>query len=288
MIDNSELQSLAGDLGVDVVGPLAGGEFGAMLSIDRAGRELVLKTMSPPAVLTSRSLASIFERGVRLAGRLRAIGYPAPEYVGTGGTPNVAWSLQERLPGDVPDSMTARHAQRRIELAKMHKDAAGESNDWRSFAFARMREHMETVVQDERAAPLARELASVVEHGERVQLRQNDVVHADFHHRNYLAIGDEITGVFDWEFALSGDWRVDLVTLAFWCAIDHRVPPDAARIVVECAREDVSAGCAGVPRGVPVVTATRLRRARAPGARRGHRAGDRDVHRAVVARPVVI
>jgi len=234
MTEQLELQALADELGIAVVGPLAGGEFGAMLAIDSAGRHLVLKTMRPPTVLTAKNLTAIFERGARMAGRVRAAGYPAPEYIGTGGTGSFAWSLQERLAGQVPDVVTPAHAERLVELAKMHRDAAQESGDPHSFALDRMREHMATVVQDERAVPLSRELRDIVERGERVKLRRNDVVHSDFHHRNYLAIGDDVTGVFDWEFAMPGDWRMDLVNLAFWAAIlRNQIPAEAGGIVID-------------------------------------------------------
>lgn len=234
MIDSPDLQSLARELGVRIVGPLTGGEFGAMLAVDGAGREFVLKVMSPPAVLTLDRLATLFRRGAVLAGRARAIGYPAPEYLGTGKTDSFAWSLQERLPGTVPDAMTPAHARRLVELAAMHRDIAGESYDWRRFAVDRMREHLQTVVQDQRAVPLAHELAAVMERSEGVEIRQHDVVHADFHHRNYLAIDDEVTGVFDWEFAMPGDWRTDLVNLAFWAALlPGQILHDAASIIID-------------------------------------------------------
>jgi aminoglycoside phosphotransferase (APT) family kinase protein len=235
MPDRPYLQALARELGVRIAGPLAGGEFGALLATDAHGRELVLKTMAASSLLPAGTLAAIFERGASLAGRLRANGYPAPEYVGTGATETFAFSLQERLPGEVPDAMTPAHAHRLIELAKLHRDAAGESGDLRAFVLARVGEHMTTVVRDERAAPLAREIVTVVDRSQHVELRQSDVVHSDFHHRNYLAIGDDVTGVFDWEFARSGDWRLDLVTLAFWAGFPSLVPAAAARIIVEAA-----------------------------------------------------
>ena len=235
MSDRPHLQSLARELGVGIVGPLTGGEFGALLATDAAGRELVLKTMPASPLLPAETLAAIFGRGAALAGRLRADGYPAPEYVATGATATFAWSLQERLPGEVPDAMTQAHARRLLELANLHRGAAGEEADFRAFVLARIDEHMTTVVRDGRAASLAREIAAAVDRTRNVELRRGDVVHSDFHHRNYLAIGDEVTGVFDWEFARPGDWRLDLVTLAFWAAFGSLVPAPAANIIVEAA-----------------------------------------------------
>jgi aminoglycoside phosphotransferase (APT) family kinase protein len=235
MIDHEQLQRLAAELGVRITGPLAGGEFGALLATDASGRELVLKTMPASTLLPAATLAAIFARGAALAGRLRQNGYPAPEYLGTGAYDTFAWSLQERLPGAVPDAMAPAHARRLLELARLHRDAAGEPGDLRAFALARVDEHMTTVVGDGRAAPLAREIAAAVDRWQSVELRQHDVVHSDFHHRNYLAAGDEVTGVFDWEFARAGDWRLDLVTMTFWAALGNLIPDSAAGIIVEAA-----------------------------------------------------
>jgi aminoglycoside phosphotransferase (APT) family kinase protein len=49
-----------------------------------------------------------------------------------------------------------------------------------------------------------------------------------------------VTGVFDWELARVGDWRSDLVTLAFWSVMVPEHVPDAAvriigaNLVLEC------------------------------------------------------
>jgi len=81
---------------------------------------------------------------------------------------------------------------------------------------------------------LAVELARVIESGDEIQLLEDGIVHNDFHHRNYLAVGDEVTGVFDWELASVGDWRADLVTLAFWSSIvTEQVPRDVAAYVTD-------------------------------------------------------
>ena len=235
MAERPDLQVLAEKLGIRIAGPLVGGEFGALLATDADGRELVLKTMPASPLLPLETLAAIFNRGAALSARLRARGYPAPEYAGTGATEAFAWSLQERLPGAVPDAMTLAHGRRLLELAALQRDAAGEAGDLRAFMLARIDEHMVTVVRDERAARLARETAAAVERRKDVELRRNDVVHCDFHHRNYLAIGDDVTGLFDWEFARAGDSRLDLVTLGFWAAIGGLVPAPVASIVVEAA-----------------------------------------------------
>jgi hypothetical protein len=91
---------LVSALNLKLVGPLAAGEFGATEVEDRRGRKLVLKVIGNPA------LKGDVNEGIRLAGNLRAAGYPAPEYVGLGEFQGLLWTLQELLPGKVPVVMT--------------------------------------------------------------------------------------------------------------------------------------------------------------------------------------
>lgn len=222
------LPRVARELGLRVVAPLAGGEFGATLVRDAGGRELVLKA------LPSAEFAPRFARGAEMAGRMRARGYPAPRYEGTGAVEGAAWSLQERLPGAVPDVMSERHAVRLLELVGMHAGAAGRSARRQAATVVEAAGLIARVEQHEETRPIACELAAVIERYGGRALIEDSVVHRDFHHRNYLAIGDEVTGVIDWELAGTGDWRADLVTLAFWSALlPAQIPPGAARIVIE-------------------------------------------------------
>ena len=177
MQTSPDSERLADHLGVRIAGPLAGGEFGALLALDADGRELVLKTMAIPDFFSPEQLAEWFARGARLSGRLRDGGYPAPRYVGTGATGSLTWSLQERLPGSVPDVMAPSHAQRLVELVQTHRDAAGESYPWKSWALRRIAENLEATAKNEHAAPLAAELAKVIDRTAAVELRESDVVH---------------------------------------------------------------------------------------------------------------
>lgn len=223
---NPLLQTVASELFLRVVQPLAGGEFGAVLVVDGDGRELVMKALPTP------DWASRFARGAELAQRLRERGYPASNYVGIGSTRIASWSLQEVLPGRVPDSMTIAHARRLVDLASMHAGAAGRANDWRRESLEEMRLKCSRVVRSGELKEMATELVAIIESGHDIDLLQDSIVHRDFHHRNYLATGDEVTGVFDWELASVGDWRSDLVTLAFWSVIaSEQVPRDVAGYV---------------------------------------------------------
>ena len=40
-------------------------------------------------------------------------------------------------------------------------------------------------------------------------------MHGDFHHRDFSLDEGRVTGVFDWDIAGPGEWRFDLVNLAF-------------------------------------------------------------------------
>lgn len=217
------VHAVAAELSLSIVRPLAGGEFGATLVTDADQRDMVLK------VLQSPGLAPRFAEGAELALRLVERGYPAPRYYGTGATREVAWSLQEVLPGHVPQSVTMAHARKLVELAGMHAGAAGRSSSWRDETIDRMRKLSRRLAESPEARELAAELGQLIEVGAEAELLDDGIVHGDFHHRNYLAIGDEVTGVFDWELASVGDWRADLVTLAFWSSIiTEQVPRNVA------------------------------------------------------------
>jgi aminoglycoside phosphotransferase (APT) family kinase protein len=230
------LPAIAKYLRVEIVTSLAGGEFGAALVSDTQGRKLVLKALPSP------DFALRFALGAELAGRLRDRGYPAPAYAGTGLALEASWSLQEFLPGAVPDVMSRAHATRLCELAAMHAGAAGRRQRMQRDT----RRKFATIEAREETSSIAQELRSVIERTQGVALLDDGVVHGDFHHRNYLAIGEHVSGVFDWELATVGDWRSDLVTLAFWSwIVPTQVPPDAratieGRLVGECPQDIIA------------------------------------------------
>jgi aminoglycoside phosphotransferase (APT) family kinase protein len=63
-------------------------------------------------------------------------------------------------------------------------------------------------------------------------------VHGDFHHRNFLEIDGRVTGVFDWDIAGPGDWRFDLVNLAFGCQMYPKTcETSALEAVIAAVRE---------------------------------------------------
>ena len=153
---------------------------------------------------------------------------------------NATWSLQERLPGAVPDVVTVGHMGQLLALAERHAGAAPEprKDAWLAGQLPYLEHSLSRIVGDGRTRPLALELSAVLADHDAVALLNNGIVHSDFHHRNFLALDDEVTAVFDWEFASVGDWRYDLVTLAFWSVlIPWQIPPDVADIAVARMRD---------------------------------------------------
>jgi len=211
MPDESALWKIALDLGLTIVRPFAGGVWGATLVTDAGGRELVLKTMP------TEMWPKVFARGASLANRLRDDGYPAPEYVGTGAAHGATWSLQRVLPGEIPDVVSESHMRQLLALAGRHANAVPGGQGARlAHQTLYLNMSLRTITQERTTRDLALELSAVLERTKDVPLLDDGVVHNDFHHRNFLAIGNDVTGVFDWEFADIGDWPYDLTTLAWW------------------------------------------------------------------------
>jgi hypothetical protein len=214
MTDESARSRIAAELGLSIVRPCAGGVWGATLVTDGGGRELVLKTMQ------SEMWRSVFARGASLANLLREHGYPAPQYVGTGAAHGATWSLQTVLPGEIPDDVSPAHMQQLLALAFRHAGVAeARPGAWLAHQTPYLQMSLETITDNPLTRELALELSGVFEQASSAPLLGDGVVHNDFHHRNFLAAGDDLTGVFDWEFADVGDWRYDLVTLAWWTRV---------------------------------------------------------------------
>jgi aminoglycoside phosphotransferase (APT) family kinase protein len=217
-------------LDLTIVRRFEGGLFGAVLVRRGDGAELVLKASD------DSTLAAEWATGAATAMRMRASGYPAPIYAGTGTDGDVSWSLQEVLPGQVPEVLDEHCAQQLIRLARAHDVDAGNARPWDELA----REAAERWVSALGPLPhhFDAQLAAVLRDTADVALKHRTVVHGDFHQRNCLVTGDMVTGVFDWDIAGAGDWRFDLVCLAFGCAIAPKFCHPAAAEAVHAAARD--------------------------------------------------
>jgi aminoglycoside phosphotransferase (APT) family kinase protein len=247
----------AAHLGVRIVRRFNASMFGAALVEGRGDEPLVLKAS------TDVALAPEWATGAAMAARLRALGYPAPTYRGTGTTEQVTWTLQTVLPGRVPQMFTADHAAQLVGLACRHDVDSGMRRPWDAQARAASRRALTEL------GPLPERfdetLGAVLRETEGVALAQTTVVHGDFHHRNFLVHDGRVTGVFDWDIAGPGDWRFDLVCLAFACQMYPKTcDAEALAIVIAAVREHCDAPTAAFLTACQTLRALSMLRARRP------------------------
>jgi aminoglycoside phosphotransferase (APT) family kinase protein len=252
-----QVEEVAAALELSIVRWFAQGTYGAVLVATPGGEELVLKTQPDP------TLEPVWTVGAETAARLHDRGYPNPRILRVGSTGAAVWSLQERLAGHVPRRLTAAYAAQLIALAGRHDTDSGRSRPWREDAIAAARRWLGTT-------PIgpgdARLLAAAVDRGEDAEILQSTIVHGDFHHANALVEGDEVVGVFDWDIAGPGDWRFDLVMLAFGCHIRPDLcEPAAAALVTEAVRSRCPDDVAALMMACQVLRLASMTAARSPG-----------------------
>jgi hypothetical protein len=209
------------------------------------------------------TLADEWATGARMAARLRGLGYPASDYVETGTTGTVTWSLQAVLPGCVPQLFTAGLAEQLIALACRHDTDTGEQRPWDELA----RDVSWRALAELGPLPdrFDETLSETLRETEGLALAQTTIVHGDFHHRNLLVEDGGVTGVFDWDIAGPGDWRFDLVCLAFACQMYPKTcEPDALVAVTAAVREHCDAPTATFLTACQTVRALSMLRRRAP------------------------
>jgi len=225
------VDAAAGLLGLRILRRFDASLFGAALVAGRGDEPLVLKASA------NLVLAPEWAIGATMAERVREYGYPASKYVETGTAESVTWSLQALLPGRVPLMFTTAHAPQLVALARRHDIDCGMRQPWDALA----RDASRRALADLGPLPnrFDETLAAVLDDTEGVALAQTTVVHGDFHHRNFLVDRDDrVTGVFDWDIASAGDWRFDLVNLAFACQMYPKTcEPAALEYVIGAVRE---------------------------------------------------
>ena len=140
---------------------------------------------------------------------------------GRGRTATCLGRCRKCSPVMCPTCSTSPAPQQLIGLAREHNVEAGAVRAWDKLA----REVAERWARGLGPLPngFDAQLAAVLRDTADVELSHTTVVHGDFHHRNCLVTGDTVTGIFDWDIAGAGDWRFDLVCLAFACAIAPEV-----------------------------------------------------------------
>jgi aminoglycoside phosphotransferase (APT) family kinase protein len=227
------VDELVRNLGLTVVRQLAGGEWGAYLSRTSAGETVVLKVMPRHWLFGYERVAT----AVRLAATLRDEGYPIPRYLDVGTVGADVYTVQEAVAGSVPDALALAHVKRLIELWKRHEGgavrAAQRELNWCERLEGERQAGKELLASGLRPElqPLAGRAMDLLSSADPAVLRSGDVVHGDFHHRNLLAVGSDVTAVFDWEGAGPGDSRHDLLRLASAAIAAGQVEPAGAALL---------------------------------------------------------
>jgi Ser/Thr protein kinase RdoA (MazF antagonist) len=209
-------------LGWNVLSRCGGGEFGAHL-VERNGARAILK------VWPDEQSAAEIGQSIELATRVRDRGQRVPRYLDVGVAGGLSYTLQEFVPGVLPEPLTLSHARQLVDLLAAHEGAAV------GVAYERPRWWREWNAKVILASATGRLGALVEELADQpgpdfAGRPTGDVVHGDYHHRNLLVRGRRVVAVFDWEGAHPGDVRADLFKLAWWAAaITTQVTRPAAR-----------------------------------------------------------
>jgi hypothetical protein len=239
-----------------VIRPFNFGIVGAVLVATADGQEQVLKTAADPA------LEPVWATGADVATRLHEQGYPNPRILGVGSTRTAVWSLQERLAGHVPHRLRATQAVQLLALARRHNTDSGRRRPWRDDAIRAARGWLAETSIDPACAAV---LVAALDHGEGADLLDYTVVHSDFHHGNTLIEDDDIVAVLDWDIAGPGDWRFDLVTLAFGCGVRPQFyEPAAAALIIDAVRSECSIDVAALMMACQILRTTSMLAARSP------------------------
>ena len=166
-------------------------------------------------------------QAVSVTERLRAVGYPAPRYrlVGVAPPLGVVYSVQEELPGKPLGVRLDRPLlDRLLDLNALQRgQAVAPARAWpRPVTDPVLRGGDGFCLLDplRSYSPATAALLGVLQRlaadGGDERPPTNDVVHFDFQGSNILVVGDEVTGVVDWEGYRAGDRAFDLVTLCFY------------------------------------------------------------------------
>jgi aminoglycoside phosphotransferase (APT) family kinase protein len=251
-----QVRAIAEELGLAVIRPFASGVIGAVLVATADGQEQVLKTAADP------TLEPVWAIGAEVATRLHERGYPNPRIVGVGATRTAVWSLQERVAGHVPHRLRATQAAQLLALARCHNTDSGRRRPWRDDAVRAARGWLAETHIDPASAAV---LVAALDRGEGADIVDYTVVHSDFHHGNTLIEDDDIVAVLDWDIAGPGDWRFDLVTLAFGCVVrPQSYEPAAAALIIDTVRSECPIDVAALMMACQILRTTSMLAARSP------------------------
>lgn len=203
-------------MGVDIERQLTGGLWGAYLARAGDGCEVVLKVLPRHHLCATDKV----RQAVGLAERLRESGYPAPRYLLVEEVAGHCVTVQEFVRGTTPEVFRAVDAEQLIELWRLHRGAGKPASGiFDPLAAVRSEDADDCRALKESADrviwQIYDEARTVIDRTDRSRFRSGDIVHHDFHHRNFLTADGHVTAVIDWEGAVAGDSRIDLCELAW-------------------------------------------------------------------------
>jgi aminoglycoside phosphotransferase (APT) family kinase protein len=208
-----------------IVGDYAAGESGtASRVIDDLENRYVLKIGEGSEFRA--------ENAARTIQRLRALGYPAPEYVAVGNVEQTSFSVQREMRGEpIGARVQLGLLPQLLHLNDLQRGQGESENDEPDRMIRGVMEgYADFCILDtlrtyscESAAMLGTLQGIVAVHARECP-RRNDIVHFDFHTNNILIYDQRLSGVIDWEGSESGDCAFDLATLLFytWSFADFR------------------------------------------------------------------
>ncbi|MBV8136510.1 MAG: aminoglycoside phosphotransferase family protein [Deltaproteobacteria bacterium] len=203
---------------------IGGGESGCTHTIlDDQGIEFILKWGEGSEFRVRPTL--------EITRRLRALGYPAPEFVLASNGDGLRYLVQRILPGRPGGPLTPALLARLVELNRLQEDAASNFVEgWPARivesvekGFQHWCVHDSLVTYSPETAALLVELKRTVLRVAGAHFRNTDAVHFDFSSANILVEQDEVSGVIDWNGCCAGDRTFDLTTLAFYALEDAGV-----------------------------------------------------------------
>lgn len=195
------------------------GEQGAYAITDCEGRQYVLKWRTGTHHVDQLRYAG------NVTNRLRAAGYPAPEYLYIGTAFDSTYYIQTTLPGVPMRRLTPHYLPQALKLNELQMGQAPGSSpdDWRQVLINCVLYggdgfclHSSLQQHSPETAQLLYTLQNIVlAHQDELPIA-GDIVHVDFNPANLLISNEAISGVVDCDGVCAGDCSFDLATLLFY------------------------------------------------------------------------
>jgi hypothetical protein len=201
------------------------GEQGAYALADATGDRFVLKWAPNCSVLAR------YQRAQQVSYQLRALGYPAPEYVLAGCSADAAYAIQRALLGQPLEQLPLALVADFLTLNQRQAgQARSEVSTWPEpvvdpvlfggDGFCLL-EPMQTYSTT--TARMLQAVQAIVRRSADQIPSRADIVHYDCNPANVLAGATGITGIIDWDGWCAGDRMFDVATMLFYSYADAAV-----------------------------------------------------------------